>query len=200
MEKSITTRSRKLTFQQSEIDLELKRILFEFTDSLISVKFKARFPGFVFLGIEIPNVSEGSRIELPYFIAEKLLEEKLVEDFYDSFPLSLQDLTTAVRKEVRQGEVQPIHPFLYTLFNHRNTNNASEASHYTEIEMNRQKDRMNQLIKERLAKIMKYADSDEKILKKLNLTSSEYILMQKIHSIVDNWKKVVIKDELEGTK
>ena len=76
----------------------------------------------------------------------------------------------------------------------------SETSHYTEIEINRQKDRMTQLIKERLAKIIKYADSDENILKKLNLTASEYILMQKIHSIVDNWKKVVIKDESEGKK
>jgi hypothetical protein len=173
--KKITARSRKRSFQESELDLELKRVLFEFTDSLVSVKFNSKFSGFEFLGVKIPTVSEGSRVELPYFLAEKLFQEKLIEDFSDSFPLSLQDLTMAVRKEVRQGEVQPIYPFLYTLFNHRNTDNTSEASHYTEIEMNRQKDRMNQL-------------------------SSEYILMQKIHSIVDNWKKVVIKDELEGMK
>ena len=200
MGKSITTRSRKLTFQQSELDLELKRILFEFTDSLISVKFKSRFPGFEFLGVEIPAVSEGSRLELPIFLAEKLLQENFIEDFSDSFPLSLQDLTTAVRKEVRQGEVQPVYPFLYMLFNHQNMESLSETSDYTEIEIKRQKDRLNQLIKERLAKIVKYADSDELDLKKLNLTASENILIQKIHSIVDSWKKVIINNKSEGKK
>jgi hypothetical protein len=59
---------------------------------------------------------------------------------------------------------------------------------------------MKQLIKERLAKIIKFADSDRIKLSKLNLTASEQILMQKVLSIVDNWKKMIIQDEPEGTK
>ncbi|MHA2237624.1 MAG: hypothetical protein ACXAB2_04535 [Candidatus Hodarchaeales archaeon] len=200
MEKRITPRSSKITYQQTELDLELKRVLFEFSNSLVSVKFNSRYPGFEFLGIKIPAVLEGSRIEIPVFIAEKLLKENLIEDFSDSFPVSLQDLTTAVRKEVRQGEVQSVYPFLYSLFKHQNLKNSSETSHYNEIELKRQKDRMKQLIKERLAKIIKFADSDRIKLSKLNLTASEQILMQKVLSIVDNWKKMIIQDEPEGTK
>ncbi|MHA2113030.1 MAG: hypothetical protein ACW98W_16245, partial [Candidatus Hodarchaeales archaeon] len=80
------------------------------------MKFIKDFPSFNFGGISIPSASENSRLDLPYYIAEILYQEGIIEDFKSSFPISLQDMTTAVRKEVRQGEVQPLHPYFHMVY------------------------------------------------------------------------------------
>ncbi len=179
----------------SELDLDLTRIMFELTDQPISVKFIKTVPGFDFGGVKIPSASENSRLDLPYHIAEILLQENLIEDFTDSFPLSLQDLTTAVRKEVRQGELQSLHPFFYALLNKQLTNNKADNSHYNEIELKRQKARFKQLMFERLPKIIKFAEAEDFNPQKLNLTASETVLMQRIHSWVSSWKALVSRQQ-----
>ena len=175
----------------SELVLDWARIMFELAEQSVSVKFIQSFPGFDFGGVTIPPTSENSRMDLPYYIAEILLQENLIEDFSDSFSLSLQDLTSAVRKEMRQGEVQSLHPYFYALLNKRFSSNKTDSSHYDEIELKRQKDKVKQLIFERLSKILKFAEVESFSPQKMNLTASEAILMQRIHSWVSSWKKLV---------
>jgi len=195
VENIITEISGKIHSEYSELELELKRILFEFTDSPISVKFIQSFTGFEFGGIKLPSAVENTRLEVPFFIAEILLKENLIEDFRNDFPLSLQDLTAAVRKEVRHGEVQPLHPYFYSLFNEQVRKSNINDSHYDEIELKRQKDRVKQLITERLSKIIKLSDSTNVNYQKLNLTSSEAVLLKKINSWVIIWKSLISQEE-----
>ncbi len=195
MENIITDKPEKIQSEKMELELELKRILFEFTNSSISVKFTSPFTGFEFGGINIPSTTENSRIDIPYFIAEILLKENLIEDFRNDFPLSLQELTAAVRKEVRHGEVQQLHPYFYSLFSEQVIKSDINDSHYDEIELKRQKIRIKQLITERLSKIIKLTDSNDFNPRKLNLTASEVILMTKIHSWVVNWKSLINQEE-----
>ena len=184
--------------EHKELELELKRILFEFTNSPISVKFKKPFSGFEFGGIKIPSVPENSRLEIPYFIAEILLKEDLIEDFRNDFPISLQELTAAVRKEVRHGEVQQLHPYFYSLFGEQVAKLNVNDSHYDEIELKRQKDRIKQLIAERVSKIIKLSDRSDFDPLKYNLTASEAVLMKKIHSLVVNWKSLINQEKKGG--
>ncbi len=198
MENIITEISENLQSEYTELELELKRILFEFTDSSISVKFIKSFAGYEFGGIKIPSVTENSRLDIPYFIAEILLKENFIEDFRNDFPLSLQDLTAAVRKEVRHGEVQQLHPYFYSLFSEQVMKSNINDSHYDEIELKRQKDRINQLITERLSKIIKLSDSNNIDHQKLNLTAFEAVLLKRINSWVVNWKSLINQEDKGG--
>ncbi|MHA2289633.1 MAG: hypothetical protein ACXABG_12690, partial [Promethearchaeota archaeon] len=157
--------------------------------------FKKVFAGFDFGGIKLPSTSENSRLDVPYFIAEVLLKDDLIEDFRNDFPLSLQDLTAAVRKEVRHGEVQQLHPYFYALFSEQVMKSNINDSHYDEIELKRQKDRVKQLITERLSKIIKLSDSNNFDPRKLNLTSFEAVLLKRINSWVVNWKSLIYQEE-----
>jgi phenylalanyl-tRNA synthetase beta subunit len=198
VENIITEISENLQSEYTELELELKRILFEFTDSSISVKFIKPFAGYEFGGIKIPSVTENSRLDIPYFIAEILLMENFIEDFRNDFPLSLQDLTAAVRKEVRHGEVQQLHPYFYSLFSEQVMKSNINDSHYDEIELKRQKDRINQLITERLSKIIKLSDSNNIDHQKLNLTAFEAVLLKRINSWVVNWKSLINQEDKGG--
>ncbi|MHA1978700.1 MAG: hypothetical protein ACW98I_17490 [Candidatus Hodarchaeales archaeon] len=198
MENIIADKPENLHSEQMELELELKRILFEFSDSPISVKFNKNFAGFEFGGITIPSAAENSRMDIPYFIAEILFKESLIEDFKSDFPLSLQELTAAVRKEVRHGEVQQLHPYFYSLFSEQVVKSDVDDSHYDEIELKRQKDRVKQLITERLSKIIKLSDSYDFNPQKLNLTASESVLMKKMHSWVVTWKALINHEERDG--
>jgi hypothetical protein len=195
----ITSKSKTYSSELIELELELKRILFEFSDTPISVKFIKPFAGFKFGGIKIPPATENSRLDIPYFIAEILLKERLIEEFKNDFPLSLQELTASVRREVRHGEVQQLHPFFYSLFNEQILKSDINDSDFDEIELKRRKDRVKQLITERLSKIIKLSDSNDFNPKKLNLTASEEILMKKIHSWVLNWKSLINQEEMRGS-
>lgn len=177
----------------SELGLDFARIMFELAEHPVSVKFTENFPGFEFGGVKLPATPKNSRIDIPYYIAEIFFQENLIDDFTESFPLSLQDLTTAVRKEVRQGELQSLHPFYYALLNKHLSSNKAENSHFNEIELKRQLARLKQLTLERLSKIIKFAEDDNFNPEKSNLTASEVVLMQKIHSWVSSWKTLVNK-------
>ena len=179
------------TNTRSELEQDWARLMFELTEQSVSVKFIKPFPGFDFGGIRIPPASENSRMDLPYYIAEIFFQENIIEDFSNSFSHSLQDLTSAVRKEMRQGEVQALHPYFYALLNKQFSNNKTGSSHYDEIELKRQKDKLKQLAIERLSKILKFAEVESINPQKMNLTASEAILMQRIHSWVSNWKKLI---------
>ena len=103
-----------------------------------------------------------------------------------------------MRREVRHGEVQQLHPYFYSLFNEQIIKSDVNDSDFDEIELKRQKDRFKQLITERLSKIIKLSNSNAFNPKKLNLTASEEILMKKIYSWVLNWKSLINQEEMRG--
>ena len=102
--------SIKKTVKQLEMTRELERIRFELTESSVPVKFVQNFSGFSFENINIPTSSQGSQVEVPFFIAEILKKRSMIEDFKSNFPITLPELEGAVRKEVRVGELQSLHP------------------------------------------------------------------------------------------
>jgi len=170
------------------------------TERKISVKFIKDFPGIDFWGVKIPSTTENSRLDLPYYIAEALYQEEIIEEFGSSLPTSLQELTTAVRKEVRHGEIQPLHPFFHTVLKKQVLKGSTDSSPYTEKELKQKKAKLNQITSERLAKIVKMADSTEINTKRMNLTASEQILMEKIREWIVDWKELIINNKWGQTE
>lgn len=187
--------SRKKTITQLEIAKNLERIRFELTESSVPIKFVQNFSGFSFEHISIPASSQGSQIEVPYFIAEKLLKRSMIEDFKSTFPVTLPELEGAVRKEVRVGELQPLHPYFNLLLLDHFLLMEKKESQFSELEQKRQKMKFNQLINERISKLVKMTDS-RKILaqRKRNLTYSEQILFDRIVDWIQNWKAEFVQD------
>jgi hypothetical protein len=179
--------------EQSQMATELERIRFEFTESKMIVKFLQTFAGFSFENITIPPASKGSHLEIPYFIAEILREKSIIEDFSTDFSNSLQDLTGAVRSEVRSGKLQPIHPFFNTLIKEYTFTEEDQDSQFNEVEKKRKTSKFNQLVHERVAKIVKMADSRGPLPRKSNLTSSERLLLTELREIVHSWKTEFIE-------
>ncbi len=181
-------------FKQLEMASELDRVRFELTESNVSVKFLQDFSGFSFENINIPSSPKGTQIDIPYFIAEILRKKSVIEDFRMNFPVTLQDLEGAVRKEVRAGELQPIHPYFHLLLQDFVLSMEDKDSQFSELEQKRQKTKYNQLTHERISKLVKMTDS-RKVLaqKKKNLTSSEQILFTKIVDCIQNWKAEFIQ-------
>jgi len=187
--------SRKKTITQLEIAKNLERIRFELTESSVPIKFVQNFSGFSFEHISIPASSQGSQLEVPYFIAEKLLKRSMIEDFKSTFPVTLPELEGAVRKEVRVGELQPLHPYFNLLLLDHFLLMEKKESQFSELEQKRQKMKFNQLINERISKLVKMTDS-RKILaqRKRNLTYSEQILFDRIVDWIQNWKAEFVQD------
>ncbi|UCG90448.1 MAG: hypothetical protein JSU57_01580, partial [Candidatus Heimdallarchaeota archaeon] len=131
--------STNMVFKEVEIASELERVRFELTESKVSVKFLQDFSGFSFENINIPPSSKGSQVEVPYFIAELLRKKSVIEDFRMNFPVTLQDLEGAVRKEVRMGELQPLHPYFHILLQDFVLSMADKDSQFSELEQKRQK-------------------------------------------------------------
>ncbi|MFX0051842.1 MAG: hypothetical protein ACFE8U_11190 [Candidatus Hermodarchaeota archaeon] len=185
---------------QSRMANELERIRFEFTESKVTVKFLQTFSGFSFENITIPPGSKGSRLEIPYFIAEILRNKSIIEDFNTDFSTSLQDLTGAVRREVRSGKLQPIHPFFNILVKENAFTEEDQASQFDEVEIKRKTSKFNQLVHERVAKIVKMADSRGEFPRKSNLTAYERLLLTELKEIVHSWKTEIIEKMNEGSK
>lgn len=182
------------TFKQLEMACELERVRFQLTESSVSVKFLQSFSGFSFEGINVPSSSEGSRIEVPYFIAEILQKKSVIEDFRMNFPITLQDLEGAVRREVRVGELQPLHPYFHILLKDLVLLMEDKDSQFSELEQKRQKTKFNQLTHERISKLVKMTDSRKALAqKKKNLTSSEQVLFEKIVDWIQNWKAAFVQ-------
>ena len=188
------TESTTKTVKQLEMTRELERIRFELTESNLPVKFAQNFSGFSFEHITIPASSQGSQVEVPYFIAEILHERSMIEDFKSNFPITLSELEGAVRKEVRVGELQSLHPYFNVLLKDYLLIEDKD-SQFSELEQKRQKMKFNQLINERISKIVKMTDS-RKILaqRKRNLTNTEQILFDRIVDWIQNWKTEFIQD------
>ncbi|MFX0085044.1 MAG: hypothetical protein ACFFAU_05160 [Candidatus Hodarchaeota archaeon] len=180
--------SASLDFKQSEIASELERLIFELTESKVQVKFIQPFSGFSFEGFTVPNATKGSRTKVPYFIAEVLLAHSLIEDFTENIPTSLQDLNAMLRSELRSGELQPLHPFLHMLMKKNVFSKEIKDSAFSELENKRLKLKFNQLMIERISKLVKMAGSKPvPTRKKGNMTASEQILFKKIVDLVQFW-------------
>ncbi len=176
---------------ESELDEEITRLTFKMTHESVSVKFRQEFSGFSFEGVEIPLSPRGTRIKIPYFIAILLLDKGVIEDFREEYPLSLQDLTNAVRNEIRSGDLQPIHPFFHLLIKENILSELSIDSRFSELELKRQRAKFQQLNKERVSKLVKMVDNKEILNKKrVDLTESEKILFHRIASWVQNWNNM----------
>ncbi|MFX1504699.1 MAG: hypothetical protein ACFFDC_01170 [Promethearchaeota archaeon] len=187
--------STRKTFNQSEMARSLERVRFELTESSVPVKFAQNFSGFSFEHITIPGSSQGSQIEVPYFLAEILHKRGMIEDFKSNFPVSLPEIEGTVRKEVRVGELQPLHQYFNILLSDHFLLIEEKESQFSELEQKRLKTKFNQLINERISKIVKMTDSRKVLtLRKKNLTSSEQILFNKIVEWIQNWKAEFFQD------
>lgn len=181
--------------KQTQMAKEIERVRFELTESKIHVKFIKKFSGFNFEGIVVPPASKGSHLEIPYFIADFLRKQSIIEDFTLEFPTSLTDLTRTVRSEVRLGKIQPLHPFFNVLVKEQilAENDIGEDSQFDEVELKRKQSKFNQLIHERATKIVKMAEASGTAPRKTDLTLSEEILYKKLIDLVQSWKAEFIQ-------
>ena len=116
-------------------------------------------------------------------------KNSIIEDFTQDIPSSLQDLNTILRSELRSVELQPLHPFLHILMKELIFSKKVEDSTFSELENKRLKSKFNQLMIERISKLVKMADSKTApTRKKGNMTASEHILFKKIVDLVQSWK------------
>ncbi|UCE14906.1 MAG: hypothetical protein JSV04_06930 [Candidatus Heimdallarchaeota archaeon] len=188
-----TTETTDKPLDQLEIAIELERIRFELTERKIQVKFLTDFSGFSFEEVTIPPTSQGSRLEIPYYIAEILRRNSVIEDFDPDFPTSLQELTAAVRNELRDGKLQPLPPFTHILAKELLLTPEDQESKFENLEQKRQISKFNQLTLERISKILRMTDSKDISTRKRNLTPSEEILFNKIVSWIQSWKAEFIQ-------
>lgn len=187
------TESSDKPFEQLEVARELERIRFELTERKIPVKFQIDFSGFSFEEVTIPPASKGSRLEIPYYIAEILRANSVIEDFDPEFPTNLQELTAAVRNELRDGKLQPLPPFTHILAKELLLPPKDQESKFDNLEQKRQISKFNQLTLERISKILRMTDSKDISSHRRNLTPSEEILFNKIVSWIQSWKDEFIQ-------
>ena len=174
--------------KNAEIVMEMERLQFELMESKIRVKFLVPFTGFSFEGIKIPSAPKGGQLEIPLFCAYYLFNKGIIDDYTADFPVSLKDLTAALRNEVRSGDLQSLHPFFHVLINDFVYNADSDDSHFTQLERKRQRTTYNKLLSERFAKLVKMSNRKEMISRKSNLTSTEYLLYYKLSEWLRGWK------------
>lgn len=180
---------------QAEFLSELERLRFELLESKIPVTFRRDFTGFSFEGISVPVVSKRSQLEVPYFIAEVLRDNEVIEEFSLDFPDSLQELTGAVRNEVRSGQLQPLPPFFNLLIKDLVLIDQDQDSDYGEVEYKRKRAKYLQLLHARVTKIVKMADGTQGIPRKPNMTAAEQVLFDKLREIVEAYKQLLTEGE-----
>lgn len=174
---------------------ELERLRFELLETKIPVTFRRDFSGFSFEGVSVPAVSRGSQLEIPYFMAQILLVDEVIEEFTLEFPDSLQELTGAVRNEVRSGQLQPLPRFFNLLLKDLVLNDQDPDSDYGEVDYKRKRAKYLQLLQARVTKIVKMADGMQRIPRKHNMTAEEQVLFNKLQEIVGAYKHLLTKIE-----
>jgi hypothetical protein len=180
---------------QAEFLSELERLRFELLESKIPVTFRRDFSGFSFEGVSVPAVSKGSQLEVPYFMAEVLLDDAVIEEFNLDFPDSLQELTGVVRNEVRSGQLQDLPRFFNLFVKDQVLNDQDSDSDYGEVEYKRKRAKYLQLLQARVTKIVKMADGTQRIPRKPNMTAVEQVLFNKLREMVDAYKQLLTENE-----
>jgi len=181
------------TIESQEMRNEYIRLEFEFMEHKIPVTFCENFSGFKFSSISINPAIKGTNDEIPLYIAEFLFRKGIIEDYTSEYPTQLQDLTNALRNEVRSGELQKIHPFFYLLINPHLDSSEKQDSRFNELEIKRLISAFTKLSTERVSKIIKMTERKDINVQKSNLTVTEQILFQQLITIIKTWKKEFVK-------
>ncbi|WP_455142551.1 hypothetical protein [Candidatus Hodarchaeum mangrovi] len=181
------------TVESQEMKNENIRIEFEFLEYKIPVTFREDFSGFKFSSISINPATKGTNDEIPLYIAEFLFRKGIIEDYTKEYPTQLQDLTTALRNEVRSGELQKLHPFFYFLITPHLDSSEKQDSRFNELETKRLISAFIKLSTERVSKIIKMTEWKDINIQKSNLTVTEQVFYQQLRTIIKTWKKEFVK-------
>ncbi|WP_455464502.1 hypothetical protein [Candidatus Hodarchaeum mangrovi] len=181
------------TVESQEMKNENIRIEFEFLEYKIPVTFREDFSGFKFSSISINPATKGTNDEIPLYIAEFLFRKGIIEDYTKEYPTQLQDLTTALRNEVRSGELQKLHPFFYLLITPHLDSSEKQDSRFNELETKRLISAFTKLATERVSKIIKMTEWKDINIQKSNLTVTEQVFYQQLRTIIKTWKKEFVK-------
>ncbi|MHA1973266.1 MAG: hypothetical protein ACTSW1_09745 [Candidatus Hodarchaeales archaeon] len=184
---------REILVKSHEMKFELERVLFEFQEEKIQVKFKEDFSGFDFGGISIPPIVSGGQELIPYYIADFFYEKGLIEDFRENFPTGVQDVANSLRSELRTGELQKVDQFFYIMMRELLLENERKESQLNELELKRIKSSFQKLTAERVSKLIKMTERRDINIQKSNFTNSERILFKQILLLLISWKENFLK-------
>ena len=181
------------TIESQKMRNENIRQEFEFMEHKIPVTFREDFSGFKFNSILINPATKGTNDEIPLYLAEFLLKKGIIEDYTGEYSIQLQDLTNALRNEVRSGELQKLHPFFYLLISPHLDSSEIQDSRFNELEIKRFISAFTKLATERVSKIIKMIERKDISIQKSNLTVTEQIFFQQLMTIIKTWKQEFIK-------
>lgn len=179
---------------QNDHRKEVIREFFEFEQQKIQLRLKEELSSFEIGGISVRGAPSGAVIEVPFFIAETLVNNN-IGTFEEDPYIGLGKLDALLRLETRRVELQKIDKDVL----------VSVVKRYHDLDDSlqfdaREKERIDPLLEEllstRIEKILKLVHDEDSLRRIKELTSSERLLLQDLSNSIASWKKSL----LEGPK
>jgi len=178
------------------IATELERIQYDFEEIDIPVKCLKTLEEFDIGNRKIKLVN-GLKIKIPFWLANLLEREKLVE-VEENEVLDLLVIEKLAEEEGKNIDLQKINNYIYILmkqtFNEYTEKNITlRYSQKERLEM-----KLRELMTKRLSKILKIAEKTKNITVKIrNMTPEEKWLYETVSNFVEKWKNMVKASEEE---
>ncbi|MHA1303612.1 MAG: hypothetical protein ACTSQE_07650 [Candidatus Heimdallarchaeaceae archaeon] len=182
-----------MEISNSDVLKELERLRHDFEESKVNVKCLVTKEEFDIGGKKI-KIREGATLQLPFWIAYILYQEKLVE-FDFSVKMDFPSLYRLSDKEQNAVNLQKIDPFFYIIamktFNEFKEKNSISYRQLEAIEL-----KLRELMTLRLSKIIKIAEKGKNITSTTrNMTVEEKWLYEIVADAVEKWKGMVKEEK-----
>lgn len=156
------------------------RIIGEEVDTLF--EFSKQFPGFEFLGVNIPESRKGKKIRLKTFLA-LFLEEKGYGSIHPTYSIDLNSLRNFLESEKSRTALIKLPPFFIErcLILLSNPNTKHREKMLTDFK---------QLIEKREKKLLRKIGPLSETEIKRNLSEPEQVLFKHINLLLKNWTDI----------
>ncbi|MEM3508420.1 MAG: hypothetical protein QXN52_03900 [Nitrososphaerota archaeon] len=176
-----------LSFYETEISRKIKDIEMEYLNSFIKIVLIRNIP-YLEINNEVYNdLKQGTVLNVRRWIGEKLIEAKVAKYEEDKIDINyLRQLEWKERNII--NEVQEVPKYFYLMIREKMKYcNEEEKKEFYNI--------IQDIISLRLAKLIRIAimpTSIRDIDKKISI--EEEILFEALKSIIENWKKVILRE------
>ncbi|MEM2986938.1 MAG: hypothetical protein QXV60_02450 [Nitrososphaerota archaeon] len=176
-----------LSFYETEISRKIKDIEMEYLNSFIKIVLIRNIP-YLEINNEVYNdLKQGTVLNVRRWIGEKLIEAKVAKYEEDKIDINyLRQLEWKERNII--NEVQEVPKYFYSMIKEKMKYcNEEEKKEFYNI--------IQDIISLRLAKMIRIAimpTSIRDIDKKISI--EEEILFEALKSIIENWKKVILRE------
>ncbi len=178
-----------MSISEEDILKELDRIQHDFEESKVNVKCLETRNEFDIGGKKV-KLNKGSTIQVPFWLATILEEEKLVKIEF-SLKIDVPYLYRLSDNEKRDERLQQINPFFYIIaskvFNEYKEKKALSSREYEY--MNRM---LREIMTKRLSKIIRIAEKGKNITStSKNMSAEEKWLYNIVADAIEKWKSMI---------